>query len=472
MITTKKGFNKIEETDFVKTALSNTDSAFNLNVDCVEALLDSKADAGHDHNTAYEPKNANLQSHVASKSNPHGVTVAQIGAATSGHNHDAAYEAKNVNIQSHIVNKGNPHGVTVAQIGAAASGHNHDAAYEVKNTNIQSHITNKENPHGVTIGQIGAAASTHTHTLSGLGAAAVGHNHDTTYEAKNENIQTHIASKSNPHGVTIGQIGAAATLHTHNKSQITDFPTSLPASGGNADSVGGKTLAALLLAVYPVGAIYMSASGEDPGTLFGGTWVAWGAGRVPVGVNAADKDFETVEKNGGNKNMQQHTHTFSGSAVTSAGASVANTGNTSINHAHTFTGAAADVSHSHSVSGGTGDAGAHGHNLWGGTRYLYLTGNGSTANVWQIGGLSSNTGNGLLTAEAVGNHAHDIWGTAAHVGLSHAHGGTVGAANPSHTHTIAHTHSVTANGTIGNAGAGTAQNLQPYITCYMWKRTA
>lgn len=34
----------------------------------------------------------------------------------------------------------------------------------------------------------------------------------------------------------------------------------------------------------------------------------------------------------------------------------------------------------------------------------------------------------------------------------------------------AHTHSV--SGTTGTTGGGNAQNLQPYITCYIWKRTA
>lgn len=32
----------------------------------------------------------------------------------------------------------------------------------------------------------------------------------------------------------------ANASHTHTKSQITDFPTSLPANGGNADTVDGK----------------------------------------------------------------------------------------------------------------------------------------------------------------------------------------------------------------------------------------
>lgn len=37
-----------------------------------------------------------------------------------------------------------------------------------------------------------------------------------------------------------GLSGKAPTSHTHTKSQITDFPTSLPANGGNADTVDGK----------------------------------------------------------------------------------------------------------------------------------------------------------------------------------------------------------------------------------------
>ena len=39
---------------------------------------------------------------------------------------------------------------------------------------------------------------------------------------------------------TAEEVGAAAKSHTHTKSQITDFPASLPANGGNADTVDGK----------------------------------------------------------------------------------------------------------------------------------------------------------------------------------------------------------------------------------------
>jgi hypothetical protein len=34
----------------------------------------------------------------------------------------------------------------------------------------------------------------------------------------------------------------ADLIHEHTKSDITDFPSSLPADGGNADTVGGKTI--------------------------------------------------------------------------------------------------------------------------------------------------------------------------------------------------------------------------------------
>lgn len=57
----------------------------------------------------------------------------------------------------------------------------------------------------------------------------------------------------------------------------------------------------LFLLMHPVGSIYMSTSSTSPQTTFGGTWVRWGNGRVPVGVDIEDTDFNTVEKTGGYK---------------------------------------------------------------------------------------------------------------------------------------------------------------------------
>lgn len=50
---------------------------------------------------------------------------------------------------------------------------------------------------------------------------------------------------------------------------------------------------------YPVGSIYMSVKNTSPASFFGGTWTAWGTGRVPVGINTGDSNFNAVEKTGG-----------------------------------------------------------------------------------------------------------------------------------------------------------------------------
>lgn len=53
--------------------------------------------------------------------------------------------------------------------------------------------------------------------------------------------------------------------------------------------------------IYPVGSIYMSVNNTDPSNLFGGKWEEWGAGRVPVGVDTDQTEFNIVEKTGGKK---------------------------------------------------------------------------------------------------------------------------------------------------------------------------
>jgi len=58
---------------------------------------------------------------------------------------------------------------------------------------------------------------------------------------------------------------------------------------------------ATLLQVYPVGAIYISTASTNPSSLFGGTWVAFGQGRVLVGLNSSDSDFNQSEETGGAK---------------------------------------------------------------------------------------------------------------------------------------------------------------------------
>lgn len=73
--------------------------------------------------------------------------------------------------------------------------------------------------------------------------------------------------------------------------------------------------------LYPVGSIYMSATMSTVAQVqaaFGGTWVKWGAGRVPVGVDTSQTEFDTVEETGGEKThtltkeeMPTHSHGLS-----------------------------------------------------------------------------------------------------------------------------------------------------------------
>lgn len=103
---------------------------------------------------------------------------------------------------------------------------------------------------------------------------------------------------------------------------------------GSTPTVGDSTtkfattafVQAALAAVYPVGSIYINAtSATNPDTLLGfGTWVAFGAGRVMVGLDAGNAAFDTAEETGG-----------SADAIT-------------VSHTHTAT--AADSGHAHNIS--------------------------------------------------------------------------------------------------------------------------
>ena len=147
--------------------------------------------------------------------------------------------------------------------------------------------------------------------------------------------------------------------------------------------------ASILDAVYPIGSIYMSISPTNPGSLFGGTWEVWGAGRVPVSVDANDKDFKVVEQKGGTKDAQVPYHR-------------------------------------HSVfSGSQGAVGVD----------AFVGGDSSGLDVKSPSGSADN--GYLITIDRFDSR---------------------------------HTNANVAN--TSATGSDNASNLQPYITCYMWKRTA
>lgn len=191
------------------------------------------------------------------------------------------------------------------------------------------------------------------------------------------------------------------------------------------------TAGELLLRLYPVGSIIMNATGTNPSTYIGGVWEAWGSGRVPVGVNTSDTDFNTVEKTGGEK---KHTLTPDETAMKAH--------NHSMSHTH-------GMSHTHSI--------AHVHEPDSGARFLTAGtgGEGETFN----GSLS---GSGYKLAMIADNYSYS-WPTK----TGGAAPSTSGASSISNT-------SGPSSASTGNTTAsnGTAHNImQPYITCYMWKRT-
>lgn len=176
----------------------------------------------------------------------------------------------------------------------------------------------------------------------------------------------------------------------------------------------GKTL-------FPVGSIFFTTVNKNPGTFIGGTWTAWGTGRVPVGINTGDTNFNTVEKTGG---ASTHNHTVN-------------------SHNHTT------PSHRHAFTIGWYDwyASAAGITAYSSSKAKFQTASdsGVFANSLYGGNISIN---GALTNWATTN-------------------------NPTIYQTAGDTTSVSA-GNTGNSSPNTnsKSNLPPYITCYMWKRTA
>jgi len=151
-----------------------------------------------------------------------------------------------------------------------------------------------------------------------------------------------------------------------------------------------------------VGEIEINVTGTNPGTKYPGTtWVSWGSGKVPVGVDSAQTEFNTVEKTGGEK-----TH-----ALTSGE-----------NGAHTHTG------------------GNHYHGVGAGSYYANAVG---AVPINETVGAISGSGWRMPQVPEPGT-----WTGSNKTGL----GGVVATTS---------------------SGSGTAHNnMQPYITCYMWKRTA
>lgn len=247
----------------------------------------------------------------------------------------------------------------------------------------------------------------------------------------------------------------------------------LETRGGDEIDAGSvfPTFAAIANLLYPVGCIYTSVDATDPGTLFGGTWAAFGAGRVPIGVNAADARFDTPQETGGTdqitaNHLPTHTHSIGGSSGTEGA------------HTHTLGGSSgADAAHTHGVSITSGTvSNDHAHGITGNQTIQCTAGVGGT-------GASDNGGQALAqgaTGSRFGKVVDFYAGATDGINANHTHA-VVGntAAGSSHTHTLpaatgapsaTHSHSLPAN--TGNNTTTADKFLPPYIAVYMWRRTA
>lgn len=122
-----------------------------------------------------------------------------------------------------------------------------------------------------------------------------------------------ITSDGNVPALASGITGAE--IRTLIGAEVSGAATASEASA--AAGVASATAATLLL-VYPVGSVYTSVVATSPATHFGGTWVVFGTGRVMVGYDNSQTEFDTVEKTGGSNThtltiaeMPAHTHSIS-----------------------------------------------------------------------------------------------------------------------------------------------------------------
>lgn len=195
-----------------------------------------------------------LDEHKTNTSNPHSVTKVQVGLGNvpnvSTNDQTPTYTVPTVNAE---LTSGEKLGTAFGKIARAVA-------------SLIAHIANKSNPHSVTKAQVGLGnvdnTSDENKPISSATQTALNSKSDKTHKHKTADISdmptalpadggnadtvdgkhaSDFATSSHTH--TAADIGAAASSHTHTKSQITDFPASLPANGGNAATVNGHTVA-------------------------------------------------------------------------------------------------------------------------------------------------------------------------------------------------------------------------------------
>jgi hypothetical protein len=114
-------------------------------------------------------------------------------------------------------------------------------------------------------------------------------------------------------------------------ANIQNKPASFPPEAHNHDwaAVQNKplTFPADVSSAWPVGSVFTSVVATNPATLLGfGTWSAFAAGRVLVGLDSGQTEFDTVKETGGAKThtlqvseIPSHTHVQTQNSVATGG---------------------------------------------------------------------------------------------------------------------------------------------------------
>lgn len=243
--------------------------------------------------------------------------------------------------------------------------------------------------------------------------------------------------------------------------------------------------------VYPVGSVYISTNSTSPATLFGGTWSqlkdsfllgagdTYTAGDTGGAASASYTPSGTVGSHTlTTDEIPSHNHSFTGSEVTS--------GNQSADHTHTYTDYYATTTGNRAIT--TAQTQSHSHNGKTSANDIYAkvgswAGNKSGWMNITDAGYNNNTDAGTNKYLSGAYHSHTI--DAVGSGNNHNHSGeNTSTSRTSNGVSANHTHKVTASGSIGNTGGGlghdhsftgtaaTIATMPPYITVYMWERTA
>ena len=95
---------------------------------------------------------------------------------------------------------------------------------------------------------------------------------------------------------TTGNITVTGNIITNGTGLVDGVDVAALNTGLTSGTYTDARLKNIFNIVYPLGAIYISTAATDPATIYGGTWEAFGEGRVLIGVGSSvvDADSNTM----------------------------------------------------------------------------------------------------------------------------------------------------------------------------------